>query len=124
LKAQKECEDESTKIAIRNLRSKVITLWNDALEKDKTLISIVERLKMNEANLAKFSEADQKILKLEKEKEADAKCITNLEYALSAQVELHKSEVARLEKKLAEVTQNFNVEQAKREISDTERSRV
>jgi hypothetical protein len=124
LKAQKECEDESTKIAFRNLRSKVITLWNDALEKDKTLISIVERLKMNEANLAKFSEADQKILKLEKEKEADAKCITNLEYALSAQVELHKSEVARLEKKLAEVTQNFNVEQAKREISDTERSRV
>jgi hypothetical protein len=46
-----------------------------------------------------------------------------LEYALSAQVELHKSEVIRLDKKLDEVTENFNVEQAKREISNTERSR-
>ena len=57
-------------------------------------------------------------------KEADAKRIDDLEYALSAQVELHKSEVARLEKKLGEVTENFNVEQAKHEIFDTERSRV
>jgi hypothetical protein len=46
-----------------------------------------------------------------------------LEYAFSAQVELHKSEVIRLDKKLDEVTENFNVEQAKREISNTERSR-
>jgi hypothetical protein len=52
------------------------------------------------------------------------KHIADLEYALSAQVELHKSEVARLEKKLSEVTENVNVEQAKHEISDTERSRV
>jgi hypothetical protein len=52
------------------------------------------------------------------------KHIADLEYALSAQVELHKSEVARLEKKLSEVTENFNVEQAKHEISDTERSRL
>jgi hypothetical protein len=37
---------------------------------------------------------------------------------------LHKSEVMRPEKKLDEVTENFNVEQSKREISDTERSRV
>jgi hypothetical protein len=47
-----------------------------------------------------------------------------LEYALSAQVELHKSKVIRLENKLDEVTKNFNIEQAKREISDTERSKV
>jgi hypothetical protein len=32
--------------------------------------------------------------------------------------------VARLEKKLDEVIENFNIEQAKREISNTERSRV
>ena len=32
--------------------------------------------------------------------------------------------MTRLEKKLDEVTENFNVEQAKREIFDTERSRV
>jgi succinylglutamate desuccinylase len=110
LKAQKECEDESIKIAFGNLRSEVIMLRNEALEKDKILLSLVERLKTSEANLAKFSEADQKILKLEKEKQADTKCIANLEYALYTQVELHKSEVMRLEKKLDEVTENFNVE--------------
>jgi hypothetical protein len=43
------------------------------------LLSLVERLKTSEANLAKFSEADQKILKLEKEKQADTKRIANLE---------------------------------------------
>jgi hypothetical protein len=62
--------------------------------------------------LAKFSEANQNISKLEKENEADAKCIADLEYALSSQVELHKSEVMRLEKKLDEVTKNFNIEQS------------
>jgi hypothetical protein len=59
--------------------------------------------------LARFSEVEQKILKFKKEKEADAKCITNLEYALSIQVGLYRSEVAGLEKKLNEVTENFNV---------------
>jgi hypothetical protein len=67
---------------------------------------------------------DQKILKFEKEKEADAKRIADLEYALSIQVRLHRSEVAWLEKKLDEITKNFNVEQSKREISDTEWLRV
>jgi hypothetical protein len=47
-----------------------------------------------------------------------------LEYALSAQVELQKSEVLRLEKKLDEVNENFEVENEKREISETERIRV
>jgi glutaredoxin-related protein len=91
LKAQKDCEDESTKIAFRTLCSEVITLRNEALEKDKIMFSLVERLKTSEANLAKFFEVDQKILKFEKEKEADAKCITDLEYALSIQVGLHRS---------------------------------
>jgi hypothetical protein len=47
-----------------------------------------------------------------------------LEYALSAQVELHKSEVLRLEKKLDEVNENFEFEKEKREISETKRIRV
>jgi hypothetical protein len=47
-----------------------------------------------------------------------------LEYALSAQVDLHMSNVLRLEKKLDEVSESFEVEKEKREISDTERSRV
>jgi hypothetical protein len=110
LKAQKECEDESTQIAFGNMRSEVITLWNEALEKDKNLLSLIERLKASEANLSKFSEADQKIMKLQVEKETDMRRKADLEYALSSQVELHKSEVTRLQKKLDEVTKNFNVE--------------
>jgi hypothetical protein len=52
------------------------------------------------------------------------KRIADLEYALSIQVGLHRSEVQGLEKKLDEITENFNVEQAKREISDTKQLRV
>jgi hypothetical protein len=44
--------------------------------------------------------------------------------ALSIQVVLHRLEVQELEKKLDEMTENFNVEQTKREISNTERLRV
>jgi hypothetical protein len=61
---------------------------------------LVERLKASEANLAKLTEVDQKILKIEKGKEADAKRIADLEYALSIRVGLHRSEVAALEKKI------------------------
>jgi hypothetical protein len=85
---------------------------------------LVERLKASEASLAKFSEVDQKLLKFEKEKEAVAKCIADLEYALSIQVGLHRSEVAGLEKKLDEVTENFNMEQSKHEISNIEWMRI
>jgi predicted RNase H-like nuclease (RuvC/YqgF family) len=46
------------------------------------------------------------------------------EAKLSAQAEVHKAEVQELEKKLAKVTKNFNVELTKREISDIERARV
>jgi hypothetical protein len=42
LKAQKDAEDESCKIALGNLRSEVITLRNEDLEKDKILLSLVE----------------------------------------------------------------------------------
>jgi hypothetical protein len=106
------------------MRSKVISLWNEALEKDKILLSLVDMLKTSEAKLARFSEVEQKMEKFEKEKEADAKCIADLECALPIQVGLHRFEVEGLEKKLDEITKNFNVEQTKREISDTERLRV
>jgi hypothetical protein len=68
-------------------------LRNEALAKDKILLSLVERLKSSEAKL-------------------------------SVQAEVHKAEVQRLEKKLAEATKNFNVELTKREIFDIERSRA
>jgi hypothetical protein len=63
-------------------------------------------------------------LNLEEEKKADAHRIADLEYALSAQVELHKSEVLRLEEKLDEVSKRFECEKAKREIAEAERNRV
>ena len=80
-------------MAIGKLRLEVITLRNEALEKDRIMLSLVERLKSSEAKL-------------------------------STQAELHRSEVQELEKKLGEVTENFNVERTKREISDIERLRV
>ena len=64
---------------------------NEALAKDKILLSLVERVKSRE---------------------------------LSAQAEVNKAEVQELEKKLAEATENFNVELTKREISDIEHARV
>jgi hypothetical protein len=59
LKAQRDAEDEGTRIAFENLRSEVITLRNEAMEKDKILLSLVERLKTSEAKLARFYEVDQ-----------------------------------------------------------------
>jgi hypothetical protein len=66
LKAQKDAEDEGTRISFGNICSEVITLRNEAFEKDKILRSLVKRLKTSEAKLARFSEVDQKNLKLEK----------------------------------------------------------
>ena len=54
---------------------------------------MVERLKASEASLAKF----------EKEKEADAKRIADLEYVLFVHVGLYRSEVAGLEKSLTKL---------------------
>jgi hypothetical protein len=70
--------------------------------------------------LSSLSKADQKIKEFKKKQETDAKRIADLKYALAIQVDLHRSELQGLEKKLDEVTENFNVEQTKREISDME----
>jgi hypothetical protein len=124
LKAQKYAEDESNQIAIENLRSEVITLRNEALEKDKILLYLVERLKSSEYRLSSLSGAEQKMKGFEVRQLKDAKRIADLEFALSTQVELHKSEVQELKKKLDEVTENFNVELTNCEIFDIERLRV
>jgi hypothetical protein len=50
LKAQKSAEDESCIIALSNLRSEVIELRNEGLEKDNILISLVSKIKEDEAN--------------------------------------------------------------------------
>jgi hypothetical protein len=49
LRAQKSAEDESCTIALSNLRSEVIELRNEGLEKDKILISLVNKMKEDEA---------------------------------------------------------------------------
>jgi hypothetical protein len=54
---QKNAEDESCTIALNNLRTKVIKLRNEALEKDKILLTLVDKVKEDEANFKTQSEA-------------------------------------------------------------------
>ena len=49
LRAQKSAEDEGCTMALNNLRSEVIELRNEGLEKDKILISLVNKMKEDEA---------------------------------------------------------------------------
>jgi hypothetical protein len=56
LRAQKNAEDESCVMALGNLRSEVIKLRNEALEKDKILLSLVDKVKEDEAKFYTQSE--------------------------------------------------------------------
>jgi phage host-nuclease inhibitor protein Gam len=49
LRAQKNAEDESYVITLGNLRSEVIKLRNEAMEKDKILLSLVDKVRKDEA---------------------------------------------------------------------------
>jgi hypothetical protein len=76
LRAQKNIKDEGCTIALNNLRSEVIELRNEGLEKDKILISLVNKIKEDEAS----SKAQDEALKSEIEDlrrhiaEAKVKC--------------------------------------------------
>jgi hypothetical protein len=50
LRAQKNIEDEGYTMALNNLRLEVIELRNEGLEKDKILISLVNKVKEDEAS--------------------------------------------------------------------------
>jgi hypothetical protein len=50
LRAQKNIEDKGYTMALNNLRSEVIELRNEGLEKDKILISLVNKVKEDEAS--------------------------------------------------------------------------
>jgi hypothetical protein len=63
LRAQKNAEDESCTIALNNLRSEVIRLRNEATEKDKILLSLVDKVKEDEASFKNQSEAQKLRLK-------------------------------------------------------------
>jgi hypothetical protein len=49
LRAQKNIKDEGYTMALNNLRTEVIELRNEGLEKDKILISLVNKVKEYEA---------------------------------------------------------------------------
>jgi hypothetical protein len=57
LRAQKNTEDESYTEALTNLRSEVIELRNEGLEKDKILISLVNKIKEDKAKYNAQAEA-------------------------------------------------------------------
>jgi hypothetical protein len=59
LRAQKDAEDEGCAIALSNLRSEVIELRNEGLEKDKILHSLVNRIKEDEATFKSQAEAQK-----------------------------------------------------------------
>jgi hypothetical protein len=125
LKAQKDTEDEGTRIAFDNLRLEVIDLRHQAEEKDKILITLVSELNENHARLKKFSEEkNRKILKLEEENKNNAKRIADLEAMLATQDESHKSEMLKLKERFDKVNEIFEVEKSKREIAEVGRNRV
>jgi hypothetical protein len=98
LKAQKEAEDESCRIALGNLRSEVITLRNEALEKDKILLSLVDRLKSNEAKLSAQAEAHEAEVQDLKRKVAEA--------TEKIEVEVVKHEICEIERSRAQKNAN------------------
>ena len=59
LRAQKNIEDEGYTMALNNLRSEVIELRNEGLEKDKILISLVNKVKEDEASFKAQAEAQK-----------------------------------------------------------------
>jgi hypothetical protein len=59
LRAQKNIEDEGCTMALNYLRSEVIELRNEGLEKDKILISLVNKIKEDEASSKAQAEAQK-----------------------------------------------------------------
>jgi hypothetical protein len=59
LRAHKSVEDEGYTMALNNLRSEVIELRNEGLKKDKILISLVNKVKEEEANYNAQAEAQK-----------------------------------------------------------------
>jgi hypothetical protein len=59
LRAQKNIKDEGCTIALNNLRLEVIELRNEGLEKDKILISLVNKIKEDEASSKAQAEAQK-----------------------------------------------------------------
>jgi hypothetical protein len=103
LRAQKNAEDESWTIALSNLRSEVIELRNEALEKDKILISLVSKVKEDEARYNAQAEAQKAEIEELRKKLAEA----NENYAVAkASKEISEWSQARLEKNIEELRES------------------
>jgi hypothetical protein len=63
LSAQKNAEDESCTIALNNLRTEVIKLRNETTEKDKILLSLVDKVKEDEASVKAQAEIQNNEIK-------------------------------------------------------------
>jgi hypothetical protein len=59
LRAQKSAEDEGCTMALNMLRSEVIELRNEGLEKDKILNSLINKIKEDEATSKAQAEAQK-----------------------------------------------------------------
>jgi hypothetical protein len=59
LRAQKNIEDEGYTMALNNFRSEVIELRNEGLEKDKILLSLVNKVKEDEASFKAQAEVQK-----------------------------------------------------------------
>jgi hypothetical protein len=103
LRAQKNAEDESCVIALGNLQSEVIKLWNEALEKDKILLSLVDKVKEGEAKFNAQSEAHKAEIEDLRKQLAEA----NENFALAkASQEISEWSNARLEKNVEELRES------------------
>jgi hypothetical protein len=78
LRAQKSAEDEGYTIALNNLRSEVIELRNEGLQKDKILNSLVNKIKEDEATSKAQAEAQKSEIEDLRKQLAEAK----LKYAI------------------------------------------
>jgi citrate synthase len=100
LRAQKNAEDESCQIALNNLWSEVIRLRNEAVEKDKILLSLVDRVKEDEAKFNAQSEAHKAEVENLQKKLAEAN--ENFELAKVMQ-EISEWSNVRIEKNVEEL---------------------
>jgi hypothetical protein len=73
LRAQKNIEDEGYTMALNNLRSEVIKLRNEGLEKDKILISLVNKVKEDEASFKAQAEIQKNEIEDLRKQLAEAK---------------------------------------------------
>jgi hypothetical protein len=103
LRAQKNAEDESCQIALGNLWSEVIKLRNEALEKDKILLSLVDRVKKGQAKFNAQSKAH--IAEVEGLQKKLAEANENFEVAKVKQ-EISEWSNARLEKNVEELRES------------------